>query len=81
MQTDDARSQRNWFGGKLVPRELFVALDGPGNEGGEVEGIKEVRSNLNVLLLSATSRFDQQVKDTEEDVGKAEGEINRMEKD
>jgi hypothetical protein len=73
LQTDDAPPQRNWFAGKLISRKLIVALDRPGNEGGEVKHVKQIRTGVNVLLLPLTPRFDQQVKYAKEDVGKAEG--------
>lgn len=56
------------MGRKLVAGEVVIALDGPGDQGGEVQRIKQIRAESNVPLLVSVSCLDDQVEYPEEDV-------------
>ena len=56
-------SAANWSRGELV-----VALDGAGDERGEVQRVEQICAQSDVPLLVSIPRFDQQVEYAKEDV-------------
>ncbi len=79
LDADDVGAERDGGGGELVACEIVVELYGAGDEGGEVECVKEVLEEVDGLLIGGFGAVDEEVQDAEEDVGEAEGEVGEVE--